>query len=47
MSSFLSKVFVQLVGHGSCIDRIQLHSSSEGCRVVTMANSRCDEGRVV
>ena len=46
VSSFSSKVFVQLVGHGSCMDKMRLHSSSDGCKVVIMAYSRCDEGRV-
>ena len=45
-SSVIRRVLVHLVGQGSCIDRIRLHSSSDGCKVVTMAYSRCDESRV-
>ena len=40
--SYLSRVIVQLVGHGFCIDIIWLHSLSDGCKVVIIAYKRCD-----
>ena len=40
--NFSSRVIVQLVGHGFCIDNIWLHSSSDGCKVIIITYKRCD-----